>query len=97
MGQLSIAKKVLRGGMVGIIATVLGTVLWILGLSDTDLVSTLKNAYHQKQLGIIMSAGALLNIGTFFLFMKQRKIYEARGVIITVLLVAIFGMIQKFG
>lgn len=97
MKQFSIAKRVIRGVLVGVIATVLGTVIWIVTLSETNLISTVKNAYELKQLGIILSAGALLNIVTFFLFMKQRKIYEARGVIITVLLVAIFGMIQKFG
>jgi len=97
MNQSIIIKRVIKGFLVGLIATALGGALWILALSDTDLISTIRNAYQQRQLGAILAAGALLNIIAFFLFIKQKKDYEARGLMIAVFLVAIFGMIQKFG
>jgi len=97
MNQSIIIKNVITGFLVGLIATAVGGTVWILALSDTDILSTIKNAYAQKQLGAILAAGALLNILAFFLFIKQKKDYQARGVMIAVFLVAIFGMLQKFG
>ncbi len=97
MGQLEIKKNIGIGIIVGIIATAIGASIWILALSQTDFISTIENAYQQKHLGAILAAGALLNIACFFLFLKQQKIYQARGVIIATLLIAIFILIQKFG
>lgn len=97
MNRKNIPQRVFKGFLVAIFATIFGASLWVLALSDTDYFSTLKNAYEQKKLGAILAAGALLNIIAFFIFIKQKKDYEARGLMIAVFLVAIFGMIQKFG
>lgn len=97
MNQKTIIQRVLKGFIVAVIATIIGSSLWILILSDTDYLSTISNAYEQKKLGAILAAGALLNIVAFFIFIKQKKDYEARGLMIAVFIVAIFGMIQKFG
>jgi len=88
-------KDVIIGVIVGIIGVCVGTVLWIICLSDTDIVSTLKNAYAQKLLAPIISAGALVNLGAMFLFIKQNKNYQARGVIISTLFVALFVVVRK--
>lgn len=93
----NITRRVLRGFLVAIIATFIGASLWILALSDTDYWSTIQNAYEQKKLGAILAAGALLNIPAFFIFIKQEKDLEARGLMLAVFIVAIFGMLQKFG
>jgi len=97
MNQKNIPQRVFKGFLVAVIATIIGISLWILILSDTDYFSTIKNAYQQRKLGAILAAGALLNIIVFFVFIKQKKDYEARGLMIAVFLIAIFGMIQKFG
>ena len=89
------SKGVITGIIIGIIGTCLGTVLWILFFSKTDITTTLKNAWEQGLLGAILSAGSLINLGSLFLFLKQRKHYEARGVIIATLLVAFFIIYQK--
>lgn len=90
------AGAILIGIIVGLIGTCIGTVIWILCLSDTDIPTTLKNAYDQKLLAPIISAGALVNLGALFLFLKQHKNYQARGVIIATLLVALFVVVRKF-
>ncbi len=97
MKQQEIAKSVMVGVVVGLIATAIGASVWILALSETDYSSTIKNAYQQRHLGAIMAAGALVNIACFFLFLKQQKVYQARGVMIATLMVAVFVIIQKFG
>ena len=89
------SQSVITGIIIGLIGTSLGTVLWILFLSDTDIPTTLKNAWQQGLLGAILSAGSLINLGSLFLFLKQKKHYEARGVIIATLLVAFFIIYQK--
>ena len=88
-------QGVLTGIIIGLIGTSIGTVLWILFFSDADISSTLKNAWEQGLLGAILSAGSLLNLGSLFLFLNQKKHYEARGVIIATLLIAFFIIYQK--
>lgn len=89
------ANAVIIGIIIGIIGTSIGTILWIVFLSETDIPTTLKNAYHQKLLAPILSAGALVNLGALFLFLKQNKTYQARGVIIATLMVALFVVVRK--
>lgn len=90
-------QRIGKGFAVAVIATFIGASLWILALSDTDYWNTIQNAYEQKKLGAILAAGALLNIPAFFIFIKQEKDLEARGLMLVVFIVAIFGMLQKFG
>lgn len=97
MDQSSVIKNVITGFLVGLIATGVGSAIWILIYSDTDILNTIKNAYELKKLGAILAAGALLNIIAFFIFIKQNKVYEARGLMIATFLIAVFGMLQKFG
>lgn len=89
------AQGVITGIIIGIMGTCLGTVLWILFFSDSDITTTIKNAWQEGLLGAILSAGSLVNLGSLFLFLKQKKHYEARGVIIATLLVAFFIIYQK--
>ena len=89
------SQAVITGIIIGIIGTCIGSVLWILFFSDFSITTTLKNAWSQGLLGAILSAGALVNLGSLFLFLKQKKHYEARGVIIATLLVAFFIIYQK--
>ena len=89
------SQGVITGVIIGLLGTCLGTILWILFFSDSDITTTLKNAWEQGLLGAILSAGSLINLGSLFLFLKQKKHYEARGVIIATLLIAFFIIYQK--
>lgn len=88
-------KQVFTGIIIGILGTILGSVLWILFFSDTGIENTIKNAWQQGLLGAILAAGSLVNLGSLFLFLKQNKNYQARGVIIATLFVAFFIIYQK--
>lgn len=89
-------KDIITGVLVGFIATSVGALIWILFLSPADIETTIKIAYTEKHLGAIVAAGALLNLPALFLFIKQRKYFQARGVIIATFIVAVFVLIQKF-
>lgn len=88
-------KSVITGILVGFIGTAFGSSLWILLFSDMDIPTTIKTAYQQKLLAAILSAGALVNIASFFLFVKQNKTPQAKGVIIATMCIAFYVIYQK--
>lgn len=90
-------KEILIGFVVGIIATAFGLVLAIqyFGKSD-DWGIVMRQAVADGVLTKLMSIGALLNLGAFFLFLKKNKDDRAKGVLIATLLVFIATMIIKF-
>ncbi|WP_010179728.1 hypothetical protein [Aquimarina agarilytica] len=92
----SAIKPVLTGVLVGFIATALGSILWIIGFSDMTIKTTIEAAFEENVIGAILAAGALLNIPAFFLFLKQHKNYQARGVMIATFIVAIYIVYKKF-
>ena len=95
MSKKTPTQAVITGIVIGFIGTTLGTILWIILFSDFNIQNTIKNAWSQGLLGAILSAGSLLNLGSLFLFLKQKKNYEARGVIIATLIVAFFIIYLK--
>ena len=91
-----IRKDVLIGFLIGVIANLAGCYLYIFFFSKYSLVTTLQVALEQDILGNIIALGALLNLGVFFIFLKKKKYYRARGVIMATLLAAIIIVIAKF-
>lgn len=88
-------KNIIIGFVVGIIATAVGSIIWIIGFSDYSISETLQLALKEKLIAPILSAGALLNLVAFFIFIKQKKTQQARGVIFATLMVATYVLIQK--
>lgn len=90
-------KDILIGFGVGLIATVFGLVfaIQIFGESD-DWGLVIEQAINKGFLTKLMSIGALLNLGAFFLFIKKNQDQKAKGVLIATVLVLITTMIIKF-
>jgi formate-dependent nitrite reductase membrane component NrfD len=90
-------KEIFIGFIVGIIATAFGLVfaIQIFGKSD-DWSAVLRQAVAEGFLTKLMSIGALLNLGAFFLFLKKKQDHRAKGVLIATILVFIATMIIKF-
>ncbi len=90
-------KDILIGFFVGITAALFGLIfaIQIFGKSD-DWEIVLKQAISQGFLTKLMSIGALLNLGAFFLFIKRNEDQRAKGVLIATILVLISTMIIKF-
>jgi hypothetical protein len=51
---------------------------------------------EQGMLGNIIALGALLNFLVFFVFLKKKQYYRARGVVMATLIAAIVVLISKF-
>ena len=91
-----IGKEILIGFLIGLVANISGSYLYIFFFSKYDLETTLEIALEQDVLGNIIALGALLNLGVFFIFLKKKKYYRARGIITATLLAAITIVVTKF-
>lgn len=89
-------KELLLGMIIGLIANTIGLFITtqILGKGD-DFTSVLQAAYTEGFLGKLISLGAVLNLITFFVFIKKRQDYKARGVLITTVFIAVFTFVIK--
>ncbi len=88
-------KEILIGFTVGIIANTLGTLLYIVLFSDLSITDTYQAAVKQGHVGSILALGAILNLAAFFAFLKLRRDYRARGVLIATLVTAFLILYYK--
>jgi hypothetical protein len=91
-----VKKNVIIGILVGLISNALGLFLaaTILGNGD-NFISVIKAASAEGFLGKLISLGAILNLVAFFLFIKKKQDYRARGVLIVTIFVAVFTFVFK--
>lgn len=85
----SIGKELLVGAVVGLIANTFGVLLFFWLLIDGSIENNLADAYRLGNLGKIIAIGAIPNLAVFFLFLKNKRIYRARGVLLVTMLTAI--------
>ena len=92
-----IKKEVLIGLVVGILANAIGLFLAasILGKGDAFL-NVFEAASTEGFLGKLISLGAILNLIAFFIFIKKKQDYRARGVLLATVFIALFTFIFKF-
>lgn len=90
-------KEILIGFIVGFISAAFGLIIaiQIFGKSD-DWGEVVRQSINQGFLTKLMSIGALLNLGAFFLFLKKNQDNRAKGVLIATLLIFIITMVIKF-
>ena len=92
-----VKKEVLIGLFVGLIANTIGLIIAasILGNGD-DFMKVIQSANTEGFLGKLVSLGAILNLIVFFVFIKKKQDYRARGVLLATVLIAIFTFVFKF-
>ena len=90
-------KDVIIGLIVGLVTNVIGLFLaaYFLGKGD-NIINVIKTANIQGFLSKLISLGAILNLITFFYFLRKREDSRARGVLIATILIAIITLIIKF-
>ncbi|MDO7171972.1 hypothetical protein [Mariniflexile sp. AS56] len=91
-----IKKNIIIGMLIGLIANVIGlfATASILGQGD-DFTTVIKAAISEGFLGKLVSLGAILNLGAFFIFIRKRQDYRARGVLLITVFIAIFTFVFK--
>lgn len=89
-------KEIAIGFVVGLIANTFGTLLYILLFSDLSITGTFEAAITQGYFGSLLALGAILNLIAFFGFLRLKRDFRARGVMIATLLTALIILIYKF-
>ncbi len=85
-----IKKELFIGFLVGLIANAIGFIIAILIFGNGENISTaFQQSLAQGFFSKLISIGALLNLVVFFLFLKQKRDYRARGVIFATIAVTI--------
>lgn len=92
----NITKEILIGFLIGLVANMAGTYLYIFFFSDLSLESTLEAAVERDILGSLIALGAILNLGVFFIFLKKKQYYRARGVVLATVVASLVILISKF-
>ncbi|WP_397364692.1 hypothetical protein [Olleya sp. R77988] len=88
-------KDVIIGFILGIISTCIGILLYIVLFSKFGIEETIKQALQFKFVGKLVSLGALLNLGLFFLFLNRKQDNKAKGVLIATLIIGLIFIINR--
>lgn len=91
-------KEIGIGCIAGILATTLGTFLYILFISfkkDSPIASVIDFAIKNDNIGTIVVVGALMNLIAFFLFLRKDKELRAKGVLIVTVILAVALLLYK--
>ncbi|XLS28675.1 hypothetical protein ACJD0Z_15930 [Flavobacteriaceae bacterium M23B6Z8] len=93
-----IKKEIFIGFLVGIISNAIGVLIALAVLasySKLSIKTTYELAYSQGNLGSIIALGGALNLLSFFLFLRLKRDYRARGVLMATVLGAVLILIYK--
>ena len=96
--------KILKGFVLGLIANVLGSYLYISIFSKESVEYTIEQGIEKGFIGGIIALGAILNLVLFFFFVtkkigKYQKVpqyYEARGVLLATVIAALAVLYFEF-
>ena len=90
-----LTKELLIGFLIGVVANLAGSYLYIFFFSEENLEKTIQFAIEQDVLGNIIALGAILNLCAFFIFLKKNQVYRARGVVLATVLAALIILVSK--
>lgn len=83
----------LFGFIIGIISTLVGTILFLLLFTDFHSINDITIIRQEGILGKVITLGAILNIFIFFILLKNNKELMARGVVLATIILAILTVI----
>jgi len=90
-------KEILIGFLVGLIANAVGLYFAATLLGNGDNFRTvIKAAATEDFLGKLVSLGAVLNLLAFFVFIKKKQDYRARGVLLATIFIAVGTFAFKY-
>ncbi len=91
-----IKKEILIGFLVSIFATICGLFIYLQYVSRFGFFETVEMLRQSGVVGSVVALAALPNLFVFFVFLKKKQDYRARGVLIATICTAIFTFILKF-
>ena len=92
-----IKKNIIIGFITGLVANFIGLILAALIFGKSiDVATTIELALQDDLIGKLISIGAILNLLVFFLFIRKKQDYRARGVILATLFIAIITLALNY-
>ena len=91
-----ISKEILFGALVSLFATFAGLFIYIEFFSIFNFKETLQIIKEQGLIGKVLTLAAIPNLFVFFIFIKKKQDYRARGVLFTTILIAFTTFVIKF-
>ncbi|KFF16239.1 hypothetical protein [Flavobacterium hydatis] len=89
-------KDLLIGFIIGLMASVLGSFLFLTLLTDFDVSNGMESIRIIKNygyLGKVITLGSILSLVAFGVFLKQNKEFRARGVVLAVIILALLTLL----
>jgi hypothetical protein len=86
-------SDLLIGALLGIITSLLGSVLFILLLTTYGILEGLQFILASGKMGKLLTLGALLNLLLFFALLKWNKELMARGVVLGSIVLTILTLL----
>ena len=91
---MNIKKKVLTGVLFGLLSTAFGFYCYSQVFNQYSIRFLERLIFEQDMLGEIIAYSVMPNLLTFFVFIKRKEDYKARGVILATLAVAVVFLIS---
>ena len=88
-------KELLIGFVVALIATSFGCFIFLEFFSNFNFYKSLEFIKEGSLEGKVLVLGAIANFFVFFVFLKKKQIYRARGVLMETFLIALIVLFLK--
>ncbi len=91
-----IKKEILIGFLVALIATVFGFYIYVEFVLPYSFNESLKILKEESLWGKVLGLAAIPNLLVFYLFLKKKQDYRARGVLLETFVIAFFILLSMF-
>jgi hypothetical protein len=91
----TVIKEIGIGVVISLVATLSGVFIYIEYFSKFDFQETLRVMKEQDLYGKVLSLAAIPNLFVFFVFIKKKQDYRARGVLLATILIAFTTFVLK--
>ena len=91
-----IRKEIFKGILVGLLATAIGFYLYVEFALKGSFMEALEVLKEKNLYGMVLSIAAIPNLLAFFVFLKRRQDYRARGVLIATFIIAFLILLSQF-
>jgi hypothetical protein len=82
----------LIGFAIGILASAIGSYLFVSIFTDFDFITGIESMKSEGKLGKLITIGSILDLVIFGILLKMNKEIMARGVVLAVIVIAIFTL-----
>jgi len=89
-------KEIFKGFLVGLFATTAGFYFYVEFALNGTFEEALAVINEKKLYGKVLSIAAIANLLVFFVFIKKKQDYRARGVLLATFLIAFLILIAQF-